>query len=189
MSVAVADPAFAPVSWVDGYPIVERGLFINWIGPIYVVITGEGLSQVLFDRFVTDVERAVPALPDGLQTASVMHLNDSSWWTGLSISERSRNLSKLGVVMKSQWPKLKRHRVVAADCLPSASARALMRTYQLFAAEELKSHIVASAEDAYRVVSRKLPNVIAADHLAAHERALLATCPTGAPSLRRRRSW
>ena len=116
--MSLAPPEFMPSGW----PVVERGLMMGYVGAVLVVRIGAVLPKEGFDRYIDEWTRSVDARP---RDCAVFALYDVPVWPGMTPVQRKH----WSMMLKSREDVLRRttRGMVMASTSPIARgcARAL----------------------------------------------------------------
>jgi hypothetical protein len=113
---SLVPPPFVP----EGWPVVEPGLLMGYVGSVLVIRIGADLGPAGFARYIREWTRSVDARPAG---ASVFAMYDIAEWPGMTAVQRK----EWGAMLKSREDVLRKTTLGMILASPSKITRGAAR--------------------------------------------------------------
>ena len=136
--MSLAAPSFMP----NGWPVIERGLLMAYVGPIMVIRIGSVFPDASFERYLEEWKRSVEGRP---RDASVFALYDIPIWPGMQPVQRRR----WSEMLKRHEGRLRTTTRGMALATPSALTRGAARAVFWFAPPPYPHVVVDTPEAAF----------------------------------------
>jgi hypothetical protein len=143
-SPSLRAPAFAP----EGWPVVETGLLMGYVGQVMVIRIGGALSLDAFARYLAEWARSVDARPTD---AAVFAMYDIPEWPGMSAVQRKQ----WGEMLKSREETLRRTTSGMILAAPSPVTRGAARAIFWLAPPPYPHAVVDTPGTAFAYIAQR----------------------------------
>jgi hypothetical protein len=158
----VASPiAFAP----EGWPVVDRGILMEYVGRVLIVRIEQGVSDRAVDRFMTEWTRGIDIRGPNARAAA---LYDIPNWSDANAVRRMR----FAHLLKSRQEMLRQTTKAWALCTTSRLVSGMVQAIYWMTPPPYPHTVVSTVREGFDFIQRHIPEVDAARYTASYARLL-----------------